>query len=153
MEVTATPTRKVKTKTVLRKTAHTSLVQSHFVPPHQSPYAQVSWERRASSIKDSQGQVVFEMRDVEVPSSWSQLATDIVVSKYFRRAGIPETGSEKSVRQLVFRITHTIRQFGRENDYFQSDEEAEIFENELAHILLQQKGAFNSPFGGLGIFD
>jgi ribonucleoside-diphosphate reductase alpha chain len=87
------------------------------------------------------------MDDVEVPVTWSQLATDIVVSKYFRKAGLPgKPGHETKVRQVVHRIARTLRVSGeRQGGYFAGPEDAEAFEAELAWMLVHQVGAFNSP--------
>ena len=110
----------------------------------------VEWTRRPAKISGADGEVVFKMDDAEVPAEWSQLATDVAVSKYFRKAGVPlemsPTGSEWSVRQLVTRVAHTIRRAGEENGgYFASAEDAESFEAELTYMLVHQIGAFNSP--------
>ena len=106
------------------------------------------YERRSSIITNPDGSIVFKMEGAEIPSSWSQLATDIVISKYFRKAGIQgkkELG-EKSVKQVVTRIAHTIRQAGEDlGDYFATKADAEAFEAELSYLLLHQHGAFNSP--------
>ncbi|HOR27765.1 MAG TPA: vitamin B12-dependent ribonucleotide reductase, partial [Candidatus Sumerlaeota bacterium] len=115
--------------------------------PDINPLDEVEYEKRRSVITNSDGSIVFEMRDAEVPRAWSQLATDIIVSKYFRRAGLsgPE-GRETSARQVVHRIVHTIRIAGEQmGRYFHSKEDADTFEAELAHLLITQKGAFNSP--------
>lgn len=118
----------------------------HFVAANENPYEQVKWVQRSSKISSADGKEVFSMNAVEVPESWSQLATDIAVSKYFRKAGVPGIGHETSVRQLVHRVAHTIRVAGEElGGYFASNEDAEQFEKELVHLLLHQKGAFNSP--------
>ncbi|MEQ1875694.1 MAG: vitamin B12-dependent ribonucleotide reductase, partial [Bdellovibrionia bacterium] len=120
--------------------------ESYFVGPKDNPYDQVKWAKRSSKISGAEGEKVFEMKDVMVPEQWSQLATDIAVSKYFRKAGVPGTGHETSVRQLVHRVAHTIRKAGENlGGYFQTAQDAENFEKELVHILIQQKGAFNSP--------
>lgn len=117
-----------------------------FVGAEENPYQQVKWVKRSSQISGVDGKKVFAMEAIEVPEGWSQLATDIAVSKYFRKAGVPKTGHETSVRQLVHRVVHTIRRAGEQlGGYFASQQDAEQFEKELAHILLQQKGAFNSP--------
>lgn len=121
-------------------------IKRRYTRPAVSPFDEIEWEKRRSVITDEKGQVIFEADDCEVPRSWSQLATDIVVSKYFRKAGVPQTGCEKSVRQVIHRIAHTIRRAGEEmGGYFPSEEDAETFEAELTHLLVTQKGAFNSP--------
>jgi ribonucleoside-diphosphate reductase alpha chain len=115
--------------------------------PGIDPLDQVAWEKRRTVIANPDGSVVFQMDDVEVPADWSQLATDIVVSKYFRKAGVPGTpGHETSVRQVVRRVARTTRRAGEEQGgYFASAEDAEAFEAELAYLLVHQIGAFNSP--------
>jgi ribonucleoside-diphosphate reductase alpha chain len=113
-----------------------------------NPLDEVTWERRSSVITNPDGSVVFKMEGAEVPAGWSQLATDIVVSKYFRKAGLhgkKEVG-ETSVRQVVERLARTIREAGEEfGGYFASAREAEVFEAELSYLLVHQYGAFNSP--------
>ena len=107
---------------------------------------EVKYVRRSSVITNPDGSVVFKMEDVEVPESWSQLATDIIVSKYFRKAGVPGTGHETSARQVVYRIAHSIRVAGEQfGGYFAAQEDAAIFEEELLHLLINQKCVFNSP--------
>ena len=110
-----------------------------------NPLDAVEYERRSSRITEPNGEVVFELSNLEVPKSWSQLATDILASKYCRRAGVPESGNETSAKQVVHRIANTIRQFGQEQKYFATKVDAETFESELSHILIYQFGAFNSP--------
>jgi ribonucleoside-diphosphate reductase alpha chain len=119
--------------------------KSVFVPSGIDPFEMVVWEKRKSKISGADGVNVFEMEDVMVPSTWSQLATDIAVSKYFRKAGVPGTGSEKSVKQLVFRVANTIRKAGESMEYFKTSDDADHFEKELTYILLTQRAAFNSP--------
>ncbi|MCE5231007.1 vitamin B12-dependent ribonucleotide reductase [bacterium] len=117
-----------------------------FTQPGINPLDQVVFEKRRSMITNPDGSVVFEAKDAEVPRGWSQLATDIVVSKYFRRAGVPgEAGRETSVRQVIHRIMHSIRTHGEQMGYFDGPEDAEAFEAELSHVLAHQIGAFNSP--------
>ena len=106
----------------------------------------LKWEHRDSAIYDEKGEVIFQQTEVEVPTSWSQLATDIAASKYFRKAGVPGTEQESSARQLIRRVAHTIRQSGVQmGGYFASPEDAETFEAELTYLLITQRGAFNSP--------
>jgi ribonucleoside-diphosphate reductase alpha chain len=117
----------------------------HFTKDGTAPLEMVAWTRRRSVISEPGGKIVFELNDCEVPESWSQLATDIVVSKYFRKAGVPGTGHEVSVRQVIRRIAHTIRVYGQEQGYFQTHLDADVFEDELSYLLVTQRGAFNSP--------
>jgi ribonucleoside-diphosphate reductase alpha chain len=108
------------------------------------PFDEVEWETRHAVIGNERGQVVFEQRDVEMPKSWSQQATNIVVSKYFRgQIGAPER--ERSVKQLIGRVVDTITNWGREKRYFASEDDLQHFSDELKHILVYQKAAFNSP--------
>lgn len=119
--------------------------QRYFTEATVHPFDKVEFERRASVITEPDGSIVFEMKDLEIPKTWSQLATDIVASKYFRKAGVPGTGHETSVKQLVFRVAHTIRVEGQNLGYFDTAEDADVFEMELTHLLVNQMGAFNSP--------
>ncbi|HTM67712.1 MAG TPA: vitamin B12-dependent ribonucleotide reductase [Candidatus Binatia bacterium] len=115
-----------------------------FTRPGVHPYDEIEWDLRDAVITNEKGKVVFEQRGVEIPKSWSQTATNIVVSKYFRgEIGKPER--ETSVRQMVDRVAKTIADWGRDGGYFSSEEDAETFEMELTHILVNQKAAFNSP--------
>jgi ribonucleoside-diphosphate reductase alpha chain len=108
------------------------------------PFDEVDWELRTAVISNERGEVVFEQRDVEIPKSWSQQATNIVVSKYFRgQLGTP--GRERSVKQLVGRVVDTITAWGRAQKYFASDDDLQAFSDDLKHILVYQKAAFNSP--------
>jgi len=109
-----------------------------------SPYDVLQWERRTASITDTKGNTIFEQKDVEVPVDWSMTATNIMASKYLHgQMGTPER--ESGVRQLVGRVAETIRDWGLAGGYFASAEDAAIFHDELAHMLLTQKAAFNSP--------
>jgi ribonucleoside-diphosphate reductase alpha chain len=109
-----------------------------------SPYDEVEWERRLAQITDSQGGVIFEQKDVEVPKDWSMTATNIIASKYLH--GLPGTSErETGVRQLVTRVAETIRDWGMQQGYFRTPEDAATFHDELVHLLVQQKMAFNSP--------
>ena len=109
-----------------------------------SPYDEVAWERRTASITDTKGNSIFEQKDVEVPVDWSMTATNIVASKYLHgQIGTPER--ETGVRQLVARVAETVRDWGIAGGYFATVVDAGIFHDELAHLLLTQKAAFNSP--------
>ncbi|MBI1885096.1 MAG: adenosylcobalamin-dependent ribonucleoside-diphosphate reductase [Chloroflexi bacterium] len=108
------------------------------------PYDELQWDIRTAVIEGADGKPVFEQRDVEFPATWSQNATNVVASKYFRGPlGTPQR--ERSVRQLISRVVDTITGWGRDGGYFASAEEAQTFHAELTHILLQQKACFNSP--------
>jgi ribonucleoside-diphosphate reductase alpha chain len=110
----------------------------------RSPYDDVQWDKRTASITDTKGNTIFEQKDVEVPVDWSMTATNIVASKYLHgQVGTPER--ETGVRELVGRVAETIRDWGIKGGYFASAEDAGIFYDELAHMLLTQKVAFNSP--------
>ena len=118
----------------------------YFTTSDVHPFDQIEWEQRDAVIYNEKGEAIFEQAGVEMPKNSSQLCTDIVASKYLRKAGVPDTGEETSMRQLVKRIAHTIRCRGQAfSGYFDSDEDAEVFEAELTHILITQRGAFNSP--------
>src|SRR5579864_1617140 len=115
-----------------------------FTKPGVSPYDELEWELRTAQITDAQGGVIFEQQNVEVPKDWSMTATNIVASKYLHgQLGTPER--ESGVRALVTRVAETIRDWGIAGGYFRSAEDAAIFHDELAHLLIQQKAAFNSP--------
>jgi ribonucleoside-diphosphate reductase alpha chain len=109
-----------------------------------SPYDEIQWEHRTAAITDTKGNTIFEQKDVEVPADWSMTATNIVASKYLHgRLGAPER--ETGVRQLVGRVAETVRDWGITSGYFATPVDAAVFHDELAHMLLTQKAAFNSP--------
>src|SRR5712691_6704998 len=115
-----------------------------FTKPGVSPYDEIEWEKRIAQITDSKGGVIFEQKDVEVPKDWSMTATNIVASKYLHGTlGTPER--ESGVRALVTRVAETIRDWGLAQGYFRTPEDGAAFHDELAHILLRQYAAFNSP--------
>src|SRR6202158_2663623 len=115
-----------------------------FTKPGVSPYSEVEWELRIAQITDSQGGMIFEQKNVEVPKDWSMTATNIVASKYLHgQIGTDER--ETGVRQLVARVAETIRDWGMKDGYFRSPEDAATFHDELAHLLIRQYAAFNSP--------
>src|SRR6478672_333566 len=108
------------------------------------PFDEIEWDTRSAVIGSEKGEIVFEQRDVEIPRFWSQQATNIVVSKYFRgQIGSPDR--ERSVKQLIGRVVDTITNWGRSNKYFATDEDLSAFSDDLKHILVYQKAAFNSP--------
>ncbi|MDX9911865.1 MAG: adenosylcobalamin-dependent ribonucleoside-diphosphate reductase [Phycisphaerales bacterium] len=136
-----------------------------FTKAGENPFETVQWTRRSSKISNPDGSVVFEMKDAEVPEAWSQLATDIMVSKYFRKAGVPQdggpngiaspgfnskkdagvTGPERSAKQVIHRLAGCWRHWGETHGYFDSAEDAQAFEDELKHMLVHQMCAPNSP--------
>lgn len=131
--------------------AHGLTIERVFSTEGQDPFESLPWERREASIKSHTGEALFEQKDVEFPATWSQLATNVVASKYFygdleAGNGDPSEGRrEHSLRQLVHRVARTIADWGREQAYFATEADAEAFYEELAWLLLHQYGAFNSP--------
>jgi ribonucleoside-diphosphate reductase alpha chain len=119
-------------------------IERRFTKAGIHPYDEVRWEQRTASIANEKGELVFEQKDCEVPAFWSQMATNVVVSKYFRGPlGTPRR--EVSVRQMISRVVDTITGWGREGGYFATDADAEAFSDELCHLILHQKMSFNSP--------
>ncbi len=119
-------------------------ISRYFTDGRVHPYDEVKWEKRSALITNEKGEAVFRQDDVEVPATWSQTATNVVVSKYFNgKIGTPKR--ESSVRGLIERVAATIRDWGLAGKYFSSSDDAQIFYEELAHLLVQQKLAFNSP--------
>ncbi len=126
-----------------------------------SPFDLFKYTKRTSVLRNPDGSVVFEANDVEVPTSWSQMATDILAQKYFRKAGVPMfdengkpvlddegkqvLGSEKSIKQVVHRLANTWKDWGHKHNYFDTDEDAKIFYDELVYMLVNQMAAPNSP--------
>jgi len=131
-------------ETTGRRAARGITVRRFFTKPGTHPFDEIDWELRTASLQNEKGQSIFEQRNVEAPKDWSQTATNIVASKYFYgKLGTAER--ESSVRQLISRVADTIAQWGVEGGYFRSEEDAETFHAELAHLLVRQKAAFNSP--------
>src|SRR5437868_10883456 len=126
-----------------RKDPSTTKISRKFTTPGQDPFASVEYERRTSRISNPDGSVVFEMADAQIPAQWSQLATDIMVSKYFRKAGVPvvdadgqqkkdESGkpitrSEKSAKEVIHRLAGCWAHWGQEHGYFDTAEDALAF--------------------------
>ncbi|HBZ96226.1 MAG TPA: vitamin B12-dependent ribonucleotide reductase, partial [Phycisphaerales bacterium] len=136
-------------------------VQRRFTTKGQDVFNTVEWEQRSSRITNADGSVVFEMNDAWIPAQWSQLATDIMVSKYFRKAGVPQykddgtavvaddgtpvTGPERSARQVIHRLAGCWRAWGEKHGYFNTTEDADTFYDELCWMMLHQVSAPNSP--------
>ncbi len=136
-------------------------IPRRFSRPGEDPFDTIEWERRDSRITNPDGSVVFEMIGAEVPASWSQVATDIIISKYFRKAGVPQLddegntildddgnpvlGPERSARQTIGRLAATWRAWGEDNGYFASADDAQVFQDEIAYMLVHQIASPNSP--------
>ena len=122
----------------------TFTVERFFTRSGEDPFSELEWERRTAVIADESGNAFFEQKDVEIPKTWSQTATNVIVSKYFR-GPLGTERREKSVRQMIGRVAKTITGWGVKDSYFETDEEARTFHDELTHLLINQKMAFNSP--------
>ncbi|MDQ3043539.1 MAG: vitamin B12-dependent ribonucleotide reductase [Chloroflexota bacterium] len=136
-------------------------IARRFTQAGVDPFSTVTWTTRTSRITNPDGSVVFEMADAEVPTTWSQVATDIMVSKYFRKAGVPQCdaagmvladdtgnpvlGPERSAKQVIGRLAGAWRHWGETHGYFASPDDAQAFEDELIHMLVTQMAAPNSP--------
>jgi ribonucleoside-diphosphate reductase alpha chain len=119
-------------------------IKRHFTMAGMDPFDEVQWELRRASIENDKWETIFEQSGVEVPAAWSATATNVVASKYFHgKSGSPER--ESSVRQLIRRVAETIRDWGVEGSYFHDPGEANVFRDELVHLLVCQKASFNSP--------
>ncbi|MCL6523996.1 MAG: vitamin B12-dependent ribonucleotide reductase [Thermoflavifilum sp.] len=130
----------------------------YFTQEGISPYEMFSYELRTSVIRNPNGEVIFEMNNVEVPAHWSQIATDILAQKYFRKAGVPQPdgtlGRETSVKQVVHRLANCWRNWGERYGYFASAQDAQVFYDELVYCLLNQMCAPNSPqWFNTGLYD
>ena len=136
-------------------------IDRRFTVEGRDPYESIEWSQRDSRITNPDGSIVFEMKDAEIPAAWSQVAGDIMVSKYFRKAGVPQTdadgdlildddgnvvtGPESSARQVFNRLAETWRHWGETNGYFAEGDNAQAFEDELKYMLANQMSAPNSP--------
>ena len=139
-----TKTQPAASTTTNKKKAQGLTFRRFFTKPGVSPYNEVEWELRNAQITDSQGGMIFEQKNVEVPKDWSMTATNIVASKYLHgQIGTDER--ETGVRQLVARVAETIRDWGMKDGYFRSSDDAATFHDELVHLLIRQHVAFNSP--------
>src|SRR6185503_16047618 len=128
----------------LRKAAEGLTLERYFTRPGVDPFDEVEWEIRAAVIGSEKGEIVFEQKDVEVPKFWSQTATNVVASKYFRGT-IGTKERKRSVKQLIGRVVRTVGAWGRAQGYFGTEADAQTFEAELKHLLVYQKMSFNSP--------
>jgi ribonucleoside-diphosphate reductase alpha chain len=136
-------------------------ITRRFTEAGKDPYDKLEWSRRDSRITNPDGSTVFEMTDAEIPAGWSQVASDIIVSKYFRKAGVPQfdedgnqvfddsgqpvLGPERSAKQVFSRLAGTWRHWGEKEGYFASTDDAVAFEDELKYMLANQMAAPNSP--------
>ncbi|MEM4495091.1 MAG: hypothetical protein QXE96_04765, partial [Candidatus Caldarchaeum sp.] len=146
---------------VEQKGSSKGLKINRFYTDGRDVFSYFKWERRTSQIKDLAGNVIFEMKDVEVPSFWSQVATDILAQKYFRKTGVPQfdeygnpildkdgkpvLGPERSLKQVVRRLAGCWRYWGERFGYFASQEDAQAFQDEIEYMLISQICAPNSP--------
>src|SRR4030095_7803054 len=118
--------------------------ERYYTTPGLDPFDRVEWERRDAVNSNERGEKVFEQKGVEMPKFWSQTATNVVVSKYFRgQLGLPDR--ERSVRQLLGRVSDPLAAWGRAGGYFATEADAQTFRDELTYILLHQYACFNSP--------
>ncbi|NND99325.1 MAG: vitamin B12-dependent ribonucleotide reductase [Pirellulaceae bacterium] len=121
-------------------------IQPEFCPTDgRTPFETSQWDLRSAAIKDESGNALFEQNDCEIPADWSQLATNVVVSKYFYGDPNNPGERERSVRQLIHRVTRTITDWGLEDGYFDTPEDGDNFYRDLTWLCLHQHGAFNSP--------
>jgi ribonucleoside-diphosphate reductase alpha chain len=119
-------------------------IARYYTKPGSAVWDTCTWEKRTAAITNENGKMVFEQKDCEIPSGWSLLATNVVVSKYFRgKPGAPDR--EHSVKQLIGRVVNTFTAWGWDGGYFAEEEDREAFRDELTYILLHQHAAFNSP--------
>lgn len=146
---------------ILKRKGPGMKIQRMFTTAGQDPLDQLVYEKRNSVIKNPDGKVVKEMKEVEVPAVWSQVATDILAQKYFRKAGVPQLdehghplvgpdgspvlGPERSAKQVIRRLAGTWRYWGEQHGYFATTEDAQAYQDEMEHILIHQMGAPNSP--------
>ncbi len=125
-------------------------IERFFTNKGESPYQDIEFEKRTSKITNPDGSVVFEMKDIEIPKDWTQVATDVIAQKYFRKQGVPQKdsedlGAEWSAKQVMDRLAGTWRHWGEKYDYFDSKDDADAFEDEMRYLLMTQRSAPNSP--------
>ena len=124
-------------------------IDRFFTKDSTNVYDLFNYDLRTSVIKDPSGKTIFELKNVEVPTTWSQTATDILAQKYFRRAGVPQpdgtTGGERSIKQVAHRLANCWKKWGEEYGYFASPADAQKFYDEIAYTIVGQYTAPNSP--------
>ena len=124
-------------------------VQRRFTRSGENPYQGITFEKRVSEIRNPDGKLIFRQENVQVPSFWSQIATDILAQKYFRKTGVPpridKSGGESDARQVFHRLAFTWTDWGKRYGYFDSDEDSQSFYDELCYMLARQMAAPNSP--------
>ncbi len=160
MKTASACTNKKSTESTREETASDVLLKEHsFARKGVHPYDEIEWETRSASIKDENGNAIFEQNNIEVPKAFSDLAAKILASKYFygdADAGFdPKSGGrESSFKEVVDRVAKTLSKWGFEDGYFQTESEARIFEEDLTWLLVNQTGAFNSPvWFNLGLYE
>ncbi|WP_028974793.1 adenosylcobalamin-dependent ribonucleoside-diphosphate reductase [Spirochaeta cellobiosiphila] len=124
-------------------------IKRHFTKKSKSPYEGINWVKRTSEIRNPEGKAIFKQDDVVVPEGWSQIATDIIAQKYFRKAGVPKedgsTGGENDARQVFHRLAYTWKIWGERAGYLKTEEDSQAFYDEVCYMLSHQMGAPNSP--------
>src|SRR3989344_6616168 len=120
------------------------MMPRYFTKENVHPYDEIEWAKRTAKITSSKGEIIFEQKEVEAPKFWSQTATDIVAEKYFK-GHIGKPDREWSARQLIDRVADTITGLGKKDGYFATDKDAQIFNEELKWLLVNQYASFNSP--------
>jgi ribonucleoside-diphosphate reductase alpha chain len=146
-ELTSSP------ESVETKSARGLTIQRVFSEKGRHPFDEIEWELRTATISNEKGVVLFEQKNVEVPSSWSMTATNVVASKYFH-GKINTPARERSVKELIDRVSKAVVDWGRKGKYFASEEDADAFYSELTYLLVNQYAAFNSPvWFNLGVED
>src|ERR1022692_248154 len=154
MQISVAPDALIKNKPIRimnTKTQHDKGLKFNrfFTKENKSPYDLFEYEKRSSIIRNPNGDEVFNMQHVEVPKDWSQVATDILAQKYFRRTGVPKpdgsTGGETSIKEVAHRLAHCWMKWGKDFNYFNSDKDAKVFYDELVYMIVGQYAAPNSP--------
>ncbi len=144
MSVTTTQPAESLPEDIVRDKGAGIRVRRYFTKTGVNPYDEIEWELRSATIQNESGKTVFEQNNIEVPKAWSQMATNVVASKYFRGPlGTPQR--ERTARQLISRVVDTVTGWGRADGYFASTDDAQAFSDELTHILVHQRACFNSP--------